>query len=622
MKKRACECGEVEYDTFDALAHTPVTDAAVDATCTTSGKTEGSHCSVCGMIITVQNTIAPVGHCCDSVTVLQEAFCNLDGTRRYSCTNAGCSYYYDESFSLPELNSGEIYDRAVQYTGKITVFDRLGNIYHTSSAFVISPDGKILTSMLSIDNAFSAVFVLGDIYYDVTEVLAYNEAIHVAVLKVDATDLPYADLCVREPVNAEPIYTVGAPSGYGSSISAGVISNTTFKHLGYNFIQHDINASSGYVGSPIINRFGEVIGVNIGYLGDDYIGVAARVEVLDSLDYSTPISMAEYGNITFTPVEELAYWVQIYSNGQNGNDIAYVLQGNGFYYSLGYDTVSGYTFAEGYWEKDENYQLYVRIIFNNSNGTYQYYATLTNGAQQNEVYGFIDAASYTKSTVLTYDTFYGRYWTEAELMALYSGAVYDTIGFFSYCLDTYFDTLTLETFGFTEVSYDRDEEALTKLQNFVIANGMYDDLTGSYVLSGGSQMGEDLMQFNISYNTETGDTVVSLHYALANGSTFSSGLTLNATEDGNRFYFMCSMMNGEEYTVQNIAWGYLDANSFTRATKLTCYEFDGMNEYEDGLLTDYMSLLDYMMRLLNDSVMPTVDPSLSIKDLGFYFYFG
>ena len=42
--------------------HTVITDAAVEATCTTTGLTEGSHCSVCGVILVAQNTIPALGH--------------------------------------------------------------------------------------------------------------------------------------------------------------------------------------------------------------------------------------------------------------------------------------------------------------------------------------------------------------------------------------------------------------------------------------------------------------------------------------------------------------------------------------------------------------------------------
>ena len=51
-----------ETETIPAMGHQPVTDAAVAATCTEPGLTEGSHCSACGMIIVSQETVAATGH--------------------------------------------------------------------------------------------------------------------------------------------------------------------------------------------------------------------------------------------------------------------------------------------------------------------------------------------------------------------------------------------------------------------------------------------------------------------------------------------------------------------------------------------------------------------------------
>ena len=62
LSKRVCECGYAEYEPEAATAHEPVTDAAVDSTCTAVGKTEGSHCGVCGAVITAQKDVATVSH--------------------------------------------------------------------------------------------------------------------------------------------------------------------------------------------------------------------------------------------------------------------------------------------------------------------------------------------------------------------------------------------------------------------------------------------------------------------------------------------------------------------------------------------------------------------------------
>ena len=51
-----------EEKELEIIAHTPVTDKAVAPTCTADGKTEGSHCSVCGEVLTAQETIKATGH--------------------------------------------------------------------------------------------------------------------------------------------------------------------------------------------------------------------------------------------------------------------------------------------------------------------------------------------------------------------------------------------------------------------------------------------------------------------------------------------------------------------------------------------------------------------------------
>ena len=58
---RSCDCGEEEMEEIPATGHTEVADAAVEPTCTTAGKTAGSHCSVCGKAIKEQKEV-PARH--------------------------------------------------------------------------------------------------------------------------------------------------------------------------------------------------------------------------------------------------------------------------------------------------------------------------------------------------------------------------------------------------------------------------------------------------------------------------------------------------------------------------------------------------------------------------------
>lgn len=58
----ACECGESHNELLPATGHKEVVDAAVEATCLSTGLTEGSHCEVCGEIFVAQEETPLGGH--------------------------------------------------------------------------------------------------------------------------------------------------------------------------------------------------------------------------------------------------------------------------------------------------------------------------------------------------------------------------------------------------------------------------------------------------------------------------------------------------------------------------------------------------------------------------------
>jgi hypothetical protein len=83
-------CGNTKTETIAKTAHTMVTDNAVAATCTKTGLTEGSHCSVCGEVITAQKTVAKTNnHNYDSGKITKSATCTTAGTKTYTCTVCG-----------------------------------------------------------------------------------------------------------------------------------------------------------------------------------------------------------------------------------------------------------------------------------------------------------------------------------------------------------------------------------------------------------------------------------------------------------------------------------------------------------------------------------------------------
>ncbi|MBP3692443.1 MAG: dockerin type I repeat-containing protein [Clostridia bacterium] len=72
-----------------ALGHTEVIDAAVAATCTQTGLTEGKHCSVCGEVLVAQQEVAALGHSYGEWTLAQAATKDADGYFEKACSACG-----------------------------------------------------------------------------------------------------------------------------------------------------------------------------------------------------------------------------------------------------------------------------------------------------------------------------------------------------------------------------------------------------------------------------------------------------------------------------------------------------------------------------------------------------
>ena len=86
MTRSCSKCGNTEIKKVDALGHVEVTDAAVAATCTTTGKTEGKHCSRCEKILVKQEEVKALGHDFANYIYNNDATCLTDGTKTAKCS--------------------------------------------------------------------------------------------------------------------------------------------------------------------------------------------------------------------------------------------------------------------------------------------------------------------------------------------------------------------------------------------------------------------------------------------------------------------------------------------------------------------------------------------------------
>lgn len=171
---------------------------------------------------------------------------------------------------------------------------RGGNVPFRSQAsgFIISSDGVILTNAHVVREAKEVVVKLSDRREFKAKVLGSDVATDVAVLRIDAKNLPAVRLGdPRQLQVGDPVLAIGSPFGFEQSATQGIVSAKGRSLPGDTavpFIQTDAAVNPGNSGGPLFDGSGAVVGINAqiysqsgGYQGLSFaipIDVALRVK--------------------------------------------------------------------------------------------------------------------------------------------------------------------------------------------------------------------------------------------------------------------------------------------------------------------------------------------------------
>jgi S1-C subfamily serine protease len=140
----------------------------------------------------------------------------------------------------------------------------------TGSGFILSADGKIVTNAHVVDRADRVKVTLKDGRVLDGKVVGIDRVTDVAVLQVDAKNLPTVKLGNSDRlVQGEWTIAIGNPLGLDNTVTVGIVSATgrTSTQVGIpekrvSFIQTDAAINPGNSGGPLLNARGEVIGIN------------------------------------------------------------------------------------------------------------------------------------------------------------------------------------------------------------------------------------------------------------------------------------------------------------------------------------------------------------------------
>lgn len=139
----------------------------------------------------------------------------------------------------------------------------------SGSGVIISKEGHIVTNYHVIEKAQSIGVNLADGRQVDAQVVGSDPRTDLAVLKINAPNLPVADLGDSNQIKVgELVVAIGNPLGYefARSVTAGVVSakerNITIEERKFKLIQTDAAINPGNSGGALVNSRGQVIGIN------------------------------------------------------------------------------------------------------------------------------------------------------------------------------------------------------------------------------------------------------------------------------------------------------------------------------------------------------------------------
>ena len=166
----------------------------------------------------------------------------------------------------------------------------------TGSGFILESDGYIITNAHVVGEADSIIVKLADKREFQAKLLGIDRRTDVALLKIDAKDLPAVKLGNPKNIKVgEWVAAIGSPFGLENTMTVGVVSakgRALPQQENYvPFIQTDVAINPGNSGGPLFNTNGEVIGINsqIYSRTGGYMGLSFAIPIDVAMDVANQL---------------------------------------------------------------------------------------------------------------------------------------------------------------------------------------------------------------------------------------------------------------------------------------------------------------------------------------------
>ena len=191
----------------------------------------------------------------------------------------------------PELTAQEVYRRV--NPSVVTVVAQLKDGASLGTGVIFTEDGYILTNYHVLEGGSDCTIYLENDHSYAAKYVAGDADSDLAVLKTDLTGLPAAQFGDSEKLTVgDKVYAIGNPLGYElrGTLTDGIVSainrDVWVDGRTMTLIQTNAALNSGNSGGPLINEYGQVVGINV-------IKMTSRYSNVEGLGFAIPTASME-----------------------------------------------------------------------------------------------------------------------------------------------------------------------------------------------------------------------------------------------------------------------------------------------------------------------------------------
>ena len=215
-----------------------------------------------------------------------------------------------------ELESEVIYQQASQSTVEVQATN--GGYGSIGTGFFDDEKGTVITNYHVIDGMTAGyILTVDEKQYDITAVLGYDPDMDIAILKTEISSSIPLKRRTGKVVTGEKVYALGSSQGYDGTFTEGIVSTAERNEGGHVYIQHSAPITNGNSGGPLLDKYGQVVGINNWMRTDGQnLNFAIPIDQVDLVPRGSTQSMAD------------VYTKEYGGTGSSGSDIEIMKNGS------------------------------------------------------------------------------------------------------------------------------------------------------------------------------------------------------------------------------------------------------------------------------------------------------